>query len=252
MKPYLPFLLFLFLFLFSAHPAKSQESTDDVVYMNNGSFIRGKILQMEAGKTLTLLVGNKDTLEIRMSDVKLVMKEKIPVTPVDVYANGFRAWGYTCILELTFGAGVLEGLDRYKDTACTQYSLMISVSNGFTISPFFYLGIELGGEKWGSRMFLPVCLDLRSNILKAVNSPFFYLNTGYSLGWIVGQKGAGFGGAALGLGAGAKFRISKQQVMMISLGYRFQQTREWIENNSVDRKATRDSHFICLKTGITF
>jgi hypothetical protein len=252
MKAHLFFLHFLFLFLFSSHPAISQELMDDVVYMNNGSFVRGKILKMEDGKTMTLLVGNKDTLEIRMDDVKLVRKEKIPVTPVDVYANGFRAWGYTCILELTLGAGVLEGLDRYRDTAYTQYSLMISVSNGFTISPYFYLGIGLGGEKWGSRIFLPVCLDLRSNLLKADNSPFVYLNTGYSLGWIVGQKGAGFGGALLGLGAGAKFRISKRQLMMISLGYRFQQTREWIESNAVDSKATRDSHFICLKTGITF
>jgi hypothetical protein len=243
-------LLFFLLVLFSALPAFSQDSREDVVYMNNGSFLRGKIVQMEPGKMLKLLVDNKDTIEIPVSEVKLVREENAITGTGNIYENGFRSWGYSCIMELNLGIGLLEGLDRYKDTAYTQYSLLISASNGFELSPYIYLGIGVGLEVWRSRLFLPLYLDFRSNLLKTDNSPFLYVNAGYALGGIVGQRGAGLGGAMAGLGGGAKFRFSKRLVMVVSLGYRFQQTGEWLEYHNVRSKATRDGHFITLKTGL--
>ena len=245
------FLIVVFTLLLSSH-LSAQNSQDDVVYLNNGTFLRGKIVKLVTGKSLRLAFNNKDTLEIPLSDVKLIRKENAPVVTNDNYKNSVRAWEYTCIAELNFGLGLLEGLDRYKDTARSQYSVLLSVVNGYTITPYIQLGIGTGLEFWMTRVFLPIYMDFRTNIYKSDNSPFMYLNIGYSLGWMQGNAGGGLGGAKVGIGAGAKFRIIKKQVMVLSLGYNLQQTRQWQVNNKVETKATRDAHFAIFKVGVIF
>jgi hypothetical protein len=230
----------------------SQNSQDDVVYLNNGTFFRGKIVELIPGEFLKISLIGKDTLEIQMKDVKLIRKENKPEGIFKNYEHGVKTSGYTFIGEFNFGLGMLEGLERYKDTAQGQYSVMLTVFNGITITPFIQLGIGAGLDMWKNRIFLPIYLDLRVNIIKKVNSPFLYFNTGYSLGWITGVKGVDLGGAIAAIGAGAKFRISTKQIMVLSLGYRFQQTRQWQVNNRVENKATRDAHFINLKMGLIF
>ena len=229
-----------------------QNLQDDVVYLNNGTFFRGKIVELIPGKSLKISFIGKDTLEIQMIDVKLIRKENTPEGIFKNYENGVKISGYTFIGEFNFGLGLLEGLDRYKDTAQGQYSVMLSVFNGITISPIIQLGIGAGLDVWNYRIFLPIYLDLRVNIIKKVNSPFLYVNTGYALGWMNGTPGVGIGGAMAAIGAGAKFRISTKQIMVLSLGYHFQQTRQWQVNNGVESKATRDAHFINLKVGLIF
>lgn len=229
----------------------SQNSQDDVVYLNNGTFLRGKIVELVPGKSLKIYFPGKDTLEIQMTDVKLIRKENVPETRPG-YENGVKASGYTFIGELNFGLGMLEGTIRYKDTAQGQYSIMLSVFNGFTISPVIQLGLGAALDVWTHRVFLPIYLDLRINMMKHDNTPFLYFNPGYSLGWITGTTGLGYGGAMAGIGAGAKFRVSDKQVMVIALGYHYQQIRELQVNNRVEIKATRDAHFISLKIGLIY
>ena len=123
----LPRLLILTLtFLLSARLC-SQTLQDDVVYLNNGTFLRGRIVELIPGKYLKIVVAAKDTMEIQMTDVKLFRKENVPETRPD-YENGVKSSCYTFIGELNLGLGMLEGVDRYKDTAQGQYSVMLSVN----------------------------------------------------------------------------------------------------------------------------
>jgi hypothetical protein len=150
------------------------------------------------------------------------------------------------------GYGVQEGIQRYNDPVKYQYALMLSVFNGVTITPYIQLGLGAGLDIWKYRIFLPVYLDLRANLLKRANTPFFEVLVGYALGWMNGQEGAGLGGAITGIGAGGRFKISEKQSMVVSLGYRFQQSRLWQEVAGVKSKATIDAYFINLRMGIFF
>jgi len=230
----------------------SQDKLDDVVYLNNGTFLRGKITLLIPGKSLKICLGDKDTLEIQMNDIKVIKKEKSPEKINPNYEDGLKTWGYTNITEITLGSGLLEGLDRYRDSPRRQFSVMLSTFNGVTITPYIQLGVGVGLEIWSSRGFIPVYLDFRSNILKRENTPFFYVNAGYSPGWINGEKGIGFGGAFAGIGAGVRIKIHGRKLMVFSLGYRFQQTRQWQVMNGVQTKATLDAHFVSLKVGFVF
>ncbi len=129
--------------------------------------------------------------------------------------------------------------------------MMATTMNGFTISPYIQLGIGTGLELWKTRGFIPVYLDLRANILKYMSSPFFYVNVGYAPGWVKGETGMGLGGAMAGIGAGAKFKTSKV-VLVLAVGYRFQQTRVWEVVNLVRSKGTLDANFFVIRAGVFF
>ena len=246
--------IFLITFLLTGftQPIFSQELQEDVVYMNNGSFLRGKIVEMHPGQSLRLVYGGKDTISINMSDVKLIRKEDVPEMPNVKFENGVKTWGYTCIFELGYGQGLLEGFEWKKDTAESQYAITLSVFNGIILSPYIYLGIGTGIELWRLKKFIPIYLDFRSNLFKSANTPFLYVNAGYSPGWDGAEKRPDFGGAMAGIGAGAKIRLSKKQLITLSLGYRFQETHEKVVHNLVETKGVRDAHFVNFRMGFIF
>lgn len=230
----------------------AQSGTDDVVYLNNGTFLRGKIIELIPGKTLSITLTGKDTLVVMMEDVKLISKENTPQVTVISDQNEIKEHNYTLLAELNFGLGLLEGLDRYLDSPQAQYSVMLSVFNGFKLSPIILLGLGIGLDVWNSRIFLPFYLDFRANFLRKDNTPFIYINTGYSLGWKSGSSGMDMGGAIAGIGIGAKFRVSPKNLMSVSLGYRFQQTRQYDVYYGVTSKSTLDAHLMNLKIGLAF
>ncbi|MEI6884099.1 MAG: hypothetical protein WCO02_06405 [Bacteroidota bacterium] len=244
------FIAFLSLILPYCLHAQSQE--DDVVYLNNGTFLRGKIIELVPDHSLWICLSGKDTLCVDLVDVKVIRKENHLPVSIIISSPDAKESGYTFMCELNFGLGLLEGIDRYKDPPQSQYSVMLSVFNGFRFSPIILLGLGTGLEVWNNRIFLPFYIDFRANFLRTENSPFIYLNTGYSIGWKSGDYGLGLGGAMAGLGVGAKFRVSSKNLMTIALGYHFQQTRQHDVNNSVTTKSTLDAHLMNLKVGLVF
>lgn len=243
------FLLVIWFSLVAFSQLLAQPRQDDVVYLNNGTFLRGTVIDLVPEKTVKILLNGKDTLEISMFEVKEIRKENTPERLH--YEDGNKAWGFTNITELVFGFGYSEGINEAVNPAQQQGMVGLSMFNGVTITPYIQLGLGTGLEFWRNRGFLPIYLDLRTNLLKSTETPLFYVSAGYSAGWMTGEEGLGLGGAMAGIGAGAKFRINRL-TMVASLGYRFQQVRQWQVVNKVQSKATIDSHFLVLKTGVFF
>jgi len=245
-------LLFLIPLFFSTIQVSSQNKQDDVIYLNNGSFLRGTIVKLDPGIMLRIVLARRDTLVIAMADVNEIRKEDVPVESDRNYDEGVKSQGYTFMADVGFGLGKLEGMDRYMDPAESQFSVALSLFNGFTITPYVQLGLNTGIEVWSKRAFLPIRVDFRANFIKSGNTPFAYLDAGYSVGWRTGEPGMNLGGATAGIGLGAKFRVASRHAMLLSLGYRFQQTREWVESNCVRSLATRDAHLISFRIGMMF
>jgi len=244
-------LLFIMLILpeFFGSRLQAQHNLRDVVYLNNGTFLKGTISEIIPGKSLKIYFQGNDTLEIMMSEVKEVKKEVVPEK--SIYENGTKSWGYTNITEFGVGLGYSETLSRVDSLAQKQFSLIMTTMNGFSITPYIQLGLGTGVELWKGRGFIPIYFDLRANILRYTGTPFFYANVGYAPGWVKGETGIGLGGAMAGLGAGARFPTGKV-TMVVSIGYRFQQTRVWEVRNHVRSKATLDANFFVFKAGLFF
>lgn len=227
---------------------QSQTIQEDVVYMKNGTFLRGRVVEVIPGEKIKLVLNQSDTLRIPLSEIKKMEKEDVP--PMDT--EKIKLWHYTFIGEVNYATGLVEGLNRYLQLPEDQYSVMLSVFNGVTISPYFQMGIGTALEVWKKRGFLPVYGDFRLNFLKTASSPFLYINTGYAPGWRTGWSGYGYGGAMAGIGVGCKIKIARnmKQILTFAIGYRFQQIRQPLVTSEI--KSTIDSHLLSFKAGVMF
>jgi hypothetical protein len=238
------FLTTLFSILTTLH-SFSQALQDDVVYMNSGSFLRGRIVEDVPGSFIRIMVGKKDTLTIPYYEIKTITKENRPPRSGNDYESDVKSSGYTCIVELGCGYGKPGGSST--SSRPDEYAFMATVFNGFTINPTLQLGVVTGLDVWKNRILVPICIDMRVNLLKMVNAPFLYGNAGYSFGWADITAGTGIGGATGGLGAGARLRIAGKQMIVFSLGYMYQGS-----GGGSGGKSTPGSNFILLKTGLFF
>jgi hypothetical protein len=223
----------------------SQEIQDDVVYMNSGSFLRGTIVEVSPESYVKIVVGKKDTLTIPFNEIKTITKENRPSVSGNGYDSDVKSSGYTCIVELGFGYGKPGGSST--SSRPDEYAFIATVFNGFTINPTLQLGVLTGLDLWKNRILVPVCIDMRVNLLKKVNAPFLYGNAGYSFGWADITGGTGIGGGTGGLGAGARLRIAGKQLIVFSLGYMYQGT-----GKGSGGKSPSGSNFILLKSGLFF
>jgi hypothetical protein len=226
----------------------AQVPQEDVIYLNNGTYLRGKIVEMVPGKSLKLaLNGSRDTLSIGMDDVKMIRKEETAAYSIASEA-GKKPWEYTFIAELNFGVGEVVYYGGSADSRTGQYTVMLDVINGFSITPHLQAGVGIGLDLWRTMKFMPVYLDIRSSLGKHASSPFIYFDGGYSFGWMYSEGNVNYGGLMAGIGMGGRFRAGRKQFMFFSLGYKLQQTTgQWDGDHS---KETLNGNFVVFKAGI--
>jgi hypothetical protein len=241
--------IFLFFFLFGS--TLHAQDKADVVYMTNGSFLMGKIVEVHPGVSVRFVVRNsQDTMLIAMSEIKEIRNETVPMQK-EVSGHGDKERGWVFIPELNFGTGLASGLEA-SDGYFYEYAIGLSVVNGIAITKYVYLGLGIGFETWSTRVFVPFYLDLRVNWFRKVNTPFFYFDGGYAYSWLTNMGHSDYGGATAGLGCGGKFRVSPKTVMTLSLGYRYQQARDIQELHGVVTKGVFDANFVTFRAGLIF
>jgi hypothetical protein len=230
----------------------AQTPKDDVVYMNSGSFLRGRIVEMIPGKSLKIcLANNRDTLMILMEDVKLIRQEDPPRYEPSFSNQGFKRWEYTVMAEFGCGLGFMRALIEYSDTRESQSSLMFNVINGFKVSPRFQLGLGCGIDFWSTMTFFPMYANLRWNFSKTEPTFFAYTDGGYSFGWMKDYGRINMGGIMAAAGLGVKFRISSKMSMFVTAGYKLQRVLgQWQDSYPI--RWPQNAHFFNFKTGVDF
>lgn len=240
------------IFLLFTASLSAQNPESYLVFLKNGTYLCGKIISIDPEDSAKLVLKKRDTLSIKMTDIRRITRDTCCCMEGSATDYGVKEWGYTCIPEVSYGIGKSEGVDRNLDLSRDEYSIMHSCFNGFTLTPYIQLGVGVGLDAWRDRVFLPFYLDLRSNLLRKNNSPFFYFHSGYAYGWLVSEIHGNFGGAYVGIGAGGKFRINSKMIIVMSAGWRFQQLRQPQELNGVATKATIDANFLSVRIGFLF
>jgi hypothetical protein len=229
-----------------------QKPQRDVIYMNNGTFLYGNIVETIPGKSVRIYLNKKDTLEVPLSDIKIIKKEDIPDDIKSKYENGVKTSGYTFIGELTYGFGKVEPNYNVNLPSEDERMVMLTIFNGVTISPYIQFGLGTALEFWRYRGFIPIYLDFRSNLLKTRTTPFLFVNGGYSIGWITSEHLFGYGGLMAVFGGGVKIGLAQKKILAISCGFMYQQTNIVAIFQNVESREFLNSHFGILKAGFVF
>jgi len=242
MKKYLALIVFALL----TTVAYSQSNYQDVVYLKNGSIIRGVIIEQVPNKSIKIETADGSVFVYQMEEIEKFTKE--PYKHKGGYSNNSLGSesGYKGIVEIGYEIGVGDwGMDRIK----------LSFINGYQINKFFSLGFGTGLRYYSEAeaAIIPFFADFRSNFMDNKVSPYLSLGVGYSFNATNDFKGAGF---LLNPTVGVSFKLSNKSSMNVGLGYEMQYMKFYLYYGYYGYyyfdEITKNSGAISINVGISF
>lgn len=220
-------LISLCLLLFMALSMEAQ-SKQDVVYKNDGSEIRGTIIEQVLGEYLRIRILGGSIFQIRYDEIDKLAQEESQ-TPVyrgsratPTFSNEFvpRTKG----LYQTVNLGILSGQNRWGSN---EGNWVMSYAIGYRLKPYLALGLGLGYLRFTDSETYPVYLDIRGDIRpKKRWTPYYFAGLGYGIDGTEDYSDDWYsiertGGLHSHFGIGAKLQVAKMG-WLFSVGQEFQ------------------------------
>lgn len=236
MKKYLALLLFALITTVSF----GQSNYQDVVYLKNGSIIRGTIIEQVPNKSIKIETADRSVFVYQIDEIEKLTKEPIQGKSGGSLSNSGLQSSYKGIVELGYqiGAGYY-GMDRLK----------LNIINGYQINPYFSLGFGTGLRYYfdAEAALIPVFADFRANFMNNKISPYLSLGVGYSFDATNDFAGVGF---LLNPTVGVSFKVSDKSAMNVGLGYEMQKIDYYGGYSYYSR--SENSGAISINVGISF
>lgn len=238
------FLFFVAACLFS-FSLLAQNNMQDVVYLKNGSIIKGSIIEIIPDKHLKIEILGGSIFAYPMSEIEKCLKEPVAANTAIINENvviekqiitdsnnsylqkkNFQQEnsnvkkGYFGGFEI--GTGV-----TFNDMA-GPFRQKFSIINGFRFNPYFSLGAGIGIRIYtGETALLPLFLHLRTRFLDKSASPYFSLDIGYSFN--TSQRNYHYyyyrGGALISPTFGISKKLKNKLMLNLGLNYEYQKLK---------------------------
>lgn len=238
MKKYLALLLFALITTVSF----GQSNYQDVVYLKNGSIIRGTIIEQVPNKSIKIETADRSVFVYQMDEIEKLTKEVIQGKSGGSLSNSGLQSGYKGIVELGYQIGTGDyGMDRLK----------LNIINGYQINPYFSLGFGTGLRYYfdADAALIPLFADFRANFMDNKISPYLSLGVGYSFDATNGFEGVGF---LLNPTVGVSFKVSDKSAMNVGLGYEMQKMDFYYGGYYGYYSSSENSGAISINVGISF
>ncbi len=170
---------FLFFALCMAVVCAKAQNWEDVVYLKNGSIIKGTIVEQIPNVSLKIQTGDGSIFAYGLDEVEKITKEQAAGRNKRIGAgwrkngNGLET-GYRGFFD--FGGTI--GTGTFDDNR-----VELSTSHGIQISPHFFLGVGAGYNHYSGLELheIPVFGHVRSEFLDKFVSPFIDIKIGYTV-----------------------------------------------------------------------
>ena len=218
---YVRCVIILTVALLIASTSFAQTSYQDVVYLRNGSVIRGMIIEQIPGKTIKIETADRNVFVFTYDEIEKISKEESPARAdnqniedrVTGEARGSTSNARALILR--------SGIFSVEEESVFGFSI---VGSRF-INDYFSSGIGAGFESYPNGHMIPLFLDMRAYFVPGQVSPFVFADVGYALASIEGYDGYGYGGFLLNAGGGLDLRTTTNIGFMFEVGYKLQKAK---------------------------
>lgn len=209
----------------------------EVLYLKDGSIIRGVIIEQIPDKSIKIQTNEGNIFAYPMQNVLKITKE---------YPNLDNKWshrkkfsfkkqfaakpGYAGFVEIGGGIGISP----------SGGFVNLTTSHGYQIIPQLFTGIGAGAhfDIGNTLISLPVFADIRYNILNSNITPFIGVKVGYSL---LDVQGVYFSPSL-----GCRFGLSENAAINLSFSYQLQSAKtDWYYYRF-------KLHYFALKLGVEF
>jgi len=195
------------------------QTFQEIVYLKNGSVIRGTIIEQVPNESLKIRTSDGSIFAYEMTDVEKITKEQVgnrfAGRTVANETSGFGSSlnglgpqkGYRGFVDLGYTIGTGDfGLDRIE----------FSTSHGYQILPCFYAGAGAGAHYYfdADAVEIPIFADFRADLLNHSVCPFIDLKIGYTV-----HEDTGF---YLNPQFGVRFAVGPKTAVNLGIGYTMQ------------------------------
>ena len=224
----------------------AQQNYQDVVYLKNGSIIRGMIIEQIPNQSIKIETIDKSVFFYKIEEVEKITKEEKKSKAK--YVAETVETGYQAIIELGYGLKVgTYGLDVLK----------LNIINGYRINNYFAAGIGTGirhyTENGDSGTLVPIFADFRGYLPMNKITPYAALGVGYSFSASNNFRGIG---VIVNPSVGVGFKMQNNRVLHVGLGYEVQKAEasySYYNNNySYYYSSNETIGAISLNVGFTF
>lgn len=224
--------LFCFVLLLAAFGAYAQSNTEDVIYLQSGSVIRGKLLEQKNETVKIELLGGS-VFVFKQTEIDSIKRENVLKRNLNAINKNYfrRDRGYRNMTEF----GIIYGTNLKKDNSAPYYyynnngddfGLSIHTVNGYQIWPYLYVGAGVGIDRLISykQTFSPFYLRLASEFLKKKVTPYVFGDIGYSHMWK--KKNDDYysyrnkGGLYVSCGGGVRIYTLSRASVVLSVAYK--------------------------------
>jgi len=185
----------------------------DVIYLKDGTILRGQILDESNEETLKIQITGYNVIVVERDEIDKITQEKRP------RAEYYNKEGYINTTSLVLSPGERGSSARF------------GMVNGYQVDPNFSIGLGLGYSSYNDAPLsaIPVFVDLKYKILKANRTPFVFVKAGYNFS--VNEKTSGnqnndglnlkeqISGTMLNTGIGLHFDVAKNLALNFTFGY---------------------------------
>lgn len=216
-------ILIVFVFICICAINAFGQSHQDVVYLKNGSIIRGMVIEQIPNESLKIQTADGSIFVYKMEEVQKITKENVTNKPtygnnnynsderdIQIARNKDRIkTGYCGFIDLGYTFGVGE----YKEGR-----IEFTTSHGVRPIEYIFVGLGAGVSYWfdSDMVAIPIFFNIRTDIPTGVfASPFIDVKFGYSPYDVKGLYG--------NYSVGCRFATSRKTAVSLSVGYNMQQ-----------------------------
>jgi hypothetical protein len=218
----------------------SARNWQEVVYLKNGSIIKGIVIEQIPGVSLKIQTYDGSIFAYPMADVERITKEEITRRRNNTARphNEFTLdKSYRGFVELgpTFGVGALP-----------HSRLEVMTTHGYQILPQLFVGGGVGFHYFvdPSDVAIPIYADVRTDLLNRKATPYIDLKMGYSVVAITGYY--------LSPTIGYSFKLQDKARINLGVSYSLQNVPYTFLWNGYMWGARVDCSGISIKLGVDF
>ncbi len=213
-------VLLLSLCLLTGYYGISQNLTEDVVYLKNGSIIRGTIIEYNSEKIIKIETHCRNTWVFNADEVLKMVKEEYEsdINTIEGKNNGERKY------KLIIDGAILLG----ESNASKDIPISFNFINEYKFKSWLMAGIGTGIEFFEQKV-APVFIDTKILSNSYETTPFIGLQVGYAFPIDDNQEwynsypgGYGKGGLLYNAGLGILLNQNETNAISFSFSYRYQ------------------------------
>jgi hypothetical protein len=237
-----------YLFFLLAFNFLHAQNFEDVVYLKNGSIIRGTIIEQILNTSIKIQTKDRNVFVFKYDEIEKLTKENFTSNNSNnvFNSNDIKKSGFINLTELNYSPGIgTVSLGGYT-LKNNDYSFGFRTVNGYQMNEHLSVGLGIGVDKYKNATLLPITIDARASFMKGKVSPVLTANIGYSVG--VNDVKSGL---VINPQIGIKTYISKNIAYLFSFGYKWQ-AQEVRRSYYYGEFQTVYYQFLTLSTGFSF